>query len=249
MKISTRSRISSLLVGLLFLAACAGFVAAMVFDKSFLPDLITRSWPALLLLALGLIGMIKRGGRLFSFGMMLVGGGLLIRSQGWFDGILDNVAVWHMIVAALLFIIGIGSIGHALGLNRTHCAPYIEDENGNHIIIDKGIHVDAEDGEVSSIFSEQVVSYDGQVFTGGGFNAIFGSLVVDLSGAVIENNCTIDANGIFGKLIIKRVANVNYAVERSAIFGSVNCSPAAPIEGAPTVTVEANGIFGSVEII
>lgn len=232
---STKKRISALIIGLLFLAGCAWFVL----DAMGIELIQLESAWSIILIVIGFAGMFSGDGILFNIGLMLLGGGILARDNGWMGGALESVAIWQMIVALLLLVIGLSVIGGALGLNKHKWK--------------KHVHVDCSvkggDGECSAIFGEQNFDYSGQEFRGVDLNGIFGSASVDLREAVINEDCTIEANSVFGSVEIITGSNANYKVEGTGIFGSVNDhTNRTHIEGVPTVTVEASAVFGSVEI-
>ena len=233
---STKKRISALIIGLLFLAGCAWFVLdAMGYQMVQLES----AW-SIILIAIGFAGMFSGDGILFNIGLMLLGGGILARDNGWLGGALAQVKVWQMIVALLLLIIGLSVIGGALG---------IKPRWKKHVHVDCSVKGGSGEGECSAIFGEQNFDYSGQEFRGVDLNGIFGSASIDLRDAVINEDCTIEANSVFGSVEILTGSNANYKVEGTGIFGSVNDhTNRTHIEGVPTVTVESSAVFGSVEV-
>ncbi|MBE6759716.1 MAG: hypothetical protein E7554_06455 [Ruminococcaceae bacterium] len=231
---SMRKRISTIIIGLLVLAGCAWFVLdAMGCDIIQLES----AW-TLILIAIGFVGLFSPGGILFNLGLMLLGGGILARDNNWLGGALSQVKVWQMIVALLLAIIGLSIIGSALGIRKKH---------KKHINCEAKICSDG--GECSVMFGEESFVYTGQEFRGIELSGIFGSAHLDLRDAIIPEDCTIEANSVFGSIEIITDSNANYKVEGSGVFGSVNDSTSRPfIEGVPTVTIEASSVFGSVEV-
>lgn len=232
---STRKRIITIIVGLLILAGCAWFVM----DAMGMAVVQIQSGWTFILIALGFVGLFSGDGLLFNIGLMLLGGGILARDNGWLGGMLESVAVWQMIVAILLLIIGLSVIGTALGINKKKWKKHVH----------KNTNCNCSDGDNSVIFGEQSFDYSGQEFRGVDINGIFGSAHLDLREAIILEDCTVEANSVFGSVEILTGRNANYEVEGTGVFGAVNDAKSREhIEGAPTVTVKASSVFGSVEV-
>ena len=249
MKRSVKSRVLAFIIGLLFLAGCAAFVSAVVFDQTTLLNQLLKSWWTLFLIIPGFMGLFQRGARLGSFGLLLVGIGLLVRSQGWFGGLLDNTAWWHIVVAVLLLIVGLSIIGGALGIGRRHRANYaVHAQRAAHHGTD--LPVNSGGDHVEASFSEENVSYNGREFNGGKMTASFGSLNLDLGGAIISQDCNLTLDCAFGSITLTAPADVNFTITRNSVFGTVNVNRDINhrIEGAYTVNIVANAVFGSIEI-
>lgn len=104
--------------------------------------------------------------------------------------------------------------------------------------------------EICATFSGQNVDLSGEIFDGAELTAVFGGIKLDLSMAVVEKDCTIEANAIFGGVEIKMPANVNVKIGGNAFFGGTsNKIDHAEIVGAPTVYINATGVFGGVTVL
>ena len=92
------------------------------------------------------------------------------------------------------------------------------------------------------------MNFDGQVFDGAELTAIFGGVECDLSRAIIEKDCKINATAIFGGVDIIVPRGVNVKVSSTNIFGGTSdeCdkTPDAPV----TIYIEAVSVFGGVDI-
>lgn len=100
-----------------------------------------------------------------------------------------------------------------------------------------------------AIFSGQEMHYDGKPFCGADVSAVFGGVDVFASTAIITTDCQLNVAAVFGGVDIYLPANVNVEVVSSGIFGGVeNCRRFPPVEGAPTVYVNAAAVFGGVDI-
>ena len=98
-------------------------------------------------------------------------------------------------------------------------------------------------------FSTQNLNYAGQDFTGADLTAAFGNVNCELSFANIPFDCVINAYATFGKIDITLPQNINIVVRSSSIFGGVSKKrPFPPIQGVPTVFVNATCLFGGVEL-
>lgn len=235
---STRKRIITIIIGLLILAGCAWFVM----DAIGMTVVQIESGWTFILIALGFVGLFSGDGLLFNLGLMLLGGGILARDNGWLGGVLSQVKVWQMIVAILLMIIGLSVIGSALGIRKKKWKKHVSCSAGEHAAC-------GSDGENSVVFGEQYFDYTGQAFHGVELNGIFGSARVDLREAIISEDCVIEANSVFGSVEILTGSNANYEVTGTGVFGTVNDnSHRQYVEGLPTVTVEGSAVFGSVEV-
>ena len=236
---STRKRIITVIIGLLFLVGCAWFIT----DAMGLEFVQINSAWAFILIAIGFVNLFSGNGILFNAGLMLLGGGILVRENGWLGGILAPVSTWQMIVTIMLLIIGLSIIGGALGINKNKWKKHI------HRHSHKGHSGVCSGSDGTAVFGEQSFDYTGQEFRGIDLNGIFGSVTLDLREAIILEDCTIEANSVFGSVEILTGSNANYSVEGTGVFGSVeNDTRRQTVEGLPTVTVNASSVFGSVEV-
>lgn len=118
---------------------------------------------------------------------------------------------------------------------------------------ERRIHVElnasAEDiPEGTVIFGGKDLNYNGQPFSGGEYTAVFGGINLDLSGAIIEHSCHIDATAVFGGIDIILPKNVNLMVNSTGIFGGVENMYVSDPDASVTVSIDATGVFGGVDI-
>ncbi len=234
---SARKRVITAIVGLLFLAGCAWFITdAMGFDFF----RVNSAW-AFIIVGIGFVNLFSGSGWLFNIALMLLGGGILARDNGWLGSVLEPVSVWQMIVSLLLLVVGLSIIGSALGIGKNRWKKHIHTNKS---------HVNKHCGqEGSAVFGEQNFDYSGQEFRGIDLNGIFGSVVLDLREAIILEDCEIDANSVFGSVEIITGSNANYVVEGAGVFGSVDDHTNHVTNDAlPTVTIKAASVFGSVDV-
>ena len=98
------------------------------------------------------------------------------------------------------------------------------------------------------IVSGKVMNFDGQVFDGCELTAIFGGVDCDLSGAIIEKDCRINATAIFGGIEIIVPKGVKVKVDSTNIFGGTSDESDFSSDSVPTVYIESVSIFGGVDI-
>ncbi len=104
-----------------------------------------------------------------------------------------------------------------------------------------------------AIFSGQDVKFDGEVFEGAEVNAVFGGVELDLTNAIFEQDCVIDASAIFGGVDIILPDHVRIKTNATSLFGGMSNKKekmAATNTADASVTVYINGtcMFGGVDI-
>lgn len=251
------TKIVKLLLALALLAVCGVIIYAVVTGNNLLADV--KGWWTLFLIIPGLCGLFNHGSRLFSLGLTLFGGIMLVseNAETWLAAYPDTAArvadiSWLLAAGVvLLFISALSILRSVFGFKRKYSTRVNVDTNGEISFSagKKGGQKHASGNEYSAVFSEQDLSFAGENFSGAEFDAIFSSLTADLTEAAILNDCTIEANAIFGTVVIKAGLNANYKINGSQIFGSVSSVDRADSAELPTVTINANSVFGSVEIV
>lgn len=143
--------------------------------------------------------------------------------------------LWKLIVPAIIVIIGIKLVIKGLFGNKA-----------NEMI--KKMKSEGKDPRVGyAAFSSCNLNYDGEVFDGAELCATFGGVKCDLRGAVIVNDCAIQASAIFGGIDILVPDNVNVKVNFNSVFGGVSNKTTASAN-APTLYISGTCMFGGVEI-
>ena len=105
----------------------------------------------------------------------------------------------------------------------------------------------AEFDTANAIFSSHRINYDGMEFQSAEINVVFGSAQLDLRKAIIEGDCKVHTNSIFGGVSVLVPENVNVKINGSGIFGGVS-DKTTHREGAPTIYIKSNFVFGGVSI-
>ncbi len=102
---------------------------------------------------------------------------------------------------------------------------------------------------VFAIFSGQNTTFNKEAFNGAELNAIFGAIKCDLTQAVIEQDCVINASAIFGGIDIIVPENVNIKIHSNSIFGGIsNKKPQNSDHNTVTVYVNGTAMFGGITI-
>ena len=113
-------------------------------------------------------------------------------------------------------------------------------------IVKKGQRESTE--EIAATFSEQRIKKDGKDFTNATLDAVFGSVVIDLTKANIKDEATIKASAIFGGIEILLPEDIKVEVKSTPIFGGVTSKNRDDEDAKKTIYIDAFCMFGGVEI-
>ncbi len=222
-------KISSILWGIVLVAI--GVIFALNAFGVTDVDVFFDGWWTLFIIvpcAVGLFTEREKSGNIFG---ILTGVLLLLCCQD----ILDFSILWKLLVPVAIVFIGLKLVFSGLFGNKANEIMKIARSEGKEV------------KSGCAIFSGCDLNYDGQVFDGAEFTAVFGGVECDLRNAVIEKDCAINATAIFGGIDILVSDNVNVKVNSTSIFGGASNKTAAHPD-APTVYVNATCIFGGTDI-
>ncbi len=229
-----RNKISNILWGLIFIIAGLGFAGNVLFGWNF--DLFFPGWWTLFIIIPCFISMIRNG---FGFGATLgfiIGVLLLLRNYVEF-----SINLWGLIVPAILIYIGLRLI-----FQKSHFR-YHKNDNSNDQ--PGGGFTSANKKEYSAVFSSNNIHLNGEPFTGADLNAVFGSIVLDLRDAIIQNDVEISANAIFAGIDIYIPRGVRVKINNVPIFGGVSNKVSQSEEtGSPTIYLNSTCMFGGIDI-
>ncbi len=100
---------------------------------------------------------------------------------------------------------------------------------------------------ITATFSGQKVMKE-EEFKGADINAVFGGVTLDLTNAKIKEEAIIDASAIFGGIVIIIPKDTNVEVKSTSIFGGVSNKVINHEKNEKTIYIEANSLFGGVDI-
>ena len=102
--------------------------------------------------------------------------------------------------------------------------------------------------DITATFAEQKVQKSGENFKGANLDAVFGGVILDLRGAIIEKEAVIKASSIFGGIEIFVPNDVNVKVKATPIFGGVSDKSLVNKDSEKVIYIEAFCMFGGVDI-
>ena len=151
--------------------------------------------------------------------------------------VIDLSSAWKLLLPAVIVIIGVRLIFR-------------------NIIPDHGAKLWGAmkaDGEElrsgTATFSGTNLDFSVEVFRGAELNAVFGGVKCDLRGAIIEQDCVINASAIFGGIDILVPEGLNVKLRSTSIFGGASDKAAEKRrDGAHTLYINATCIFGGLEV-
>ena len=152
-------------------------------------------------------------------------------------------ATWDLISFELIFKLFIPAILVIIGL-------YMIFGNLFKSNVKEKVKAKKEKGNGESIvatFSEQMVTKKDEVFESANLDAIFGSVVLDLSKAKIKDEAVISASAIFGGIDIIVPKDVEVKVKSTPIFGGVS-NKSKGKDTKKVIYIDALALFGSIDI-
>lgn len=192
-----------------------------------------RGWWTLFIIVPSFIELIRSNNKMWSFIWLCIGVVLLLCAQD----ILSFRLVGKLIFPFVLVMIGLSLIFK---------------DTFNKKIADKVKTLNSNKGDFQgycATFGEQNVNLAGEEFKGANLDAVFGSVELDLSQAIIKQDQVVNANAIFGGIEIRVPSGVNIKVKSTPIFGGVeNKTKTVYNESLPTIYINGVAMFGGVEI-
>ncbi|MBQ8828325.1 MAG: hypothetical protein IJZ90_04225 [Clostridia bacterium] len=222
-------KVSSILWGIVLVAAGVIF-ALNAFDITDI-NIFFDGWWTLIIIVPCVIGLFSEREKTGNIIGIAVGVFLLLCCQD----ILEFSMLWKLLIPAIIVIIGIKLVLSGIFGNKT-----------NEIFTKM-----KKEGKLPNVgcatFSGNNMNFDGEAFEGAELTATFGGLKCDLRNAIIEKDCAIEVNAIFGGIDILVPDYVNVKVNSNSIFGGISNKTAAK-KDAVTIYVSGTCMFGGVEI-
>ena len=195
-------------------------------------DFFFPGWWALFIIVPCFIGIFTERDKVGNVMGLLLGVGLLLAAQD----VIDFSTLWKLAIPAFIIFAAVNMIIVGFRGKRTQ----------------KEAVITAKSDDCSTEFimfgGNEVKVGPEQEFKGAKLTAIFGGIDYDLSGAVITQDCTIEAVSIFGGIDIILPKNVNVKSNATGIFGGVENKNYTVPGAEVTVYITGAAIFGGVDI-
>lgn len=147
--------------------------------------------------------------------------------------ILDFSIMWSLFFPIVLIIIGVSFIFKNTIKDKINKTVKTNNKNKK---------------EYCSCFSGQKLSFNNEEFSSCDLSAVFGSIDLDLSSAIINSDVVVNASAIFGGIDIIVPKDMNVKVNSTSIFGGVDNKVKNGKDNEVTIYVNATCLFGGVEI-
>lgn len=180
--------------------------------------------------AIGLFTDHDKGGNLIG---LLIGGILLL----WCQDVVNLSLFRKLLIPGIIVLIGLKILlSSLLG-------------NGGDQVMKRLKSGDTPVKSWAATFSGTTVDFTGEVFSCAQLDAVFGSIKCDLRGAVINDDCVINATAVFGGIDIFVPAGVNVKISSNSLFGGVSGKDRRNDPNCPyTLYINGTCLFGGVEI-
>lgn len=224
-------RLNSILWGIVLIVAGVLF-ALNAFEITDI-DIFFDGWWTLFIIIPCSIGMFTEKDKTGNIIGFLIGVFLLLCCQD----VLGFDMLWKLAVPAIIVIVGVKMIAGGLFGGKSAEINKKMKDSGGFI------------RNTTAVFSGPDVTLDGEKFDGAELNAIFGGIKYNLTNAVIEKDCVINATAVFGGIDIFLPPDVNVKTSSTSLFGGVSDkTKRTASDSAVTVYVKGNCLFGGVDI-
>lgn len=221
-----RKRVGSILWGIVFIVVGVGLVGDIAGAWEFQPFF--AGWWTLFMIVPAFISLIQNGIRISNTIWLLIGLALLACCRG----LIEWSLLATLFVPVIFIVIGLIMVMR----NLIHL--------GNRRV---QVPSDKKKSE-SVVFSGKKLIVEDE-FYGMDCDAVFGGITLDLRGATITQNISIDALAVFGGVDILLPANVQVKLSDTSLFGGCsNHYHSYSGENIPVVYINATALFGGVEV-
>ena len=199
---------SNILWGIVLVAVGAVF-ALNALDVTDI-DVFFDGWWTLFIIVPCTIGLFTEQDKIGNIIGIAIGVFLLLSCQN----IIKFEMLWKLLIPAVIIIIGLKLVFGGLFDNKSKEITEKMKEQGKTL------------QTKCAVFSGEELKFDGEVFDGAEFTAVFGGIKCDLKNAVIDRDVIIKTTAIFGGIDIFVSDNVNVKINSTSIFGGMtNTSP------------------------
>lgn len=219
--------IALLAVGVLLLLRAVGVITvSLLFD----------GWWTLFILVPCTIGLITEREKTGSLIGLLIGVFLLMACQD----ILSFDLLWKLVLPVVILLIGARLLIGALRPGKKALQPPATAD---------GVPAGQQPRSGFAAFSGATLDMTDELFEGAELTAVFGGVRCDLTHALFEKDCTINARAIFGGVEIALPPTVNVKVYSNAAFGGISAKQHRNSDSnLYTVYVDGTCLFGGIDI-
>ncbi|MBQ4397616.1 MAG: hypothetical protein II828_08845 [Clostridia bacterium] len=230
-----RNKMPSVILGLVAVAIGVCY-CLKVFN--ILPDfdLFIDGWWTIFLMVPGLMMLFDRGSnKVVGLVLIALGVGLFLNAQN-----IISVDLVKLIIPILIIVFGVSVIVHAFFGNSLH---------KKRVSVEVIATSDGSLPRYDVSFGEVSPNYQGKVFDGCHMEVAFGKGTLDLTGATIEGDKTIEVEAAFSGVEIILPPTCKLDLQSNSNFGGVeNQFTSSSDENAPTIHVTADVNFGGLVI-
>lgn len=204
-------------------------------------DIFFDGWWTLFIIVPCAISLVTNDNKVISLLGISIGVLLLLGEQD----VLERSMAHHLIVPVVLIFVGLHCLCKGVfSKEQKFCSVNVDvhSDNFNHTQYE-GMK------DYSVIFSGQDVNACNQVFTGANIKAAFGGFTLDLRGAIIESDVTVNVQCAFGGVEIYIPNDVNVLTTGDNVFGGVDIrNHRNPGNGHKTIYINTKCFFGGVNV-
>lgn len=194
-------------------------------------DLFFNGWWTLFIIVPSFIGLFNRKGEFTgNFIGLIIGFALLLMTRD----LISFETVASLIIPFIFIVIGITIIFNNTIKNKIN-------EKLNEVNKD-GLE------KIVATFAEQKINKDDEKFSGAELDAVFGSIILDLTRANLDKEVVIKTSNIFAGTKILVPNNVNIKIKSTPIFGGVTNKVDNKKDNKKTIYIESFNLFGGLEI-
>lgn len=222
-----RNRVGNMLWGIVFILVGIGFAGNVLYDWNF--NLFFEGWWTLFIIVPCAISIVQSGLRMSNaIGLCI---GILLFLSDRYDSNLIGELIWPLILVA----IGISFLFKNSAFSRAD-AQRAKAVNTDGMI------------DITAVFGSRREQYNMEEFRGATMNAVFGGVTLDLRGAIINEDVTINCSAIFGGIDIYVPSNVQVKITATPIFGGVSNKTLSPQNPCVYLYLNATCMFGGVDL-